>query len=124
MPDIIDPNIYTEIKQILDTARSRAYSAVNVFMVEAYWNIGKVIVNKQGGKKRAEYGEKLLEHLSAKLTKDYGKGFDIINLGRMKQFYLLFPNIDALRQESFISNSPRTARRIDRRMYTLEVSNA
>jgi predicted nuclease of restriction endonuclease-like (RecB) superfamily len=95
----LDITIYTEIKQILDTARSKAYSTVNFVMVEAYWNIGKIIVEKQDGEKRAEYGKNLIENLSKKLTKDYGKGFDATNLGRMKQLYLLFPILDALRQE-------------------------
>lgn len=40
---------YEEIRQILESTRSRAYQAVNSTMVEAYWQIGKSIVEEQGG---------------------------------------------------------------------------
>ncbi|MDR1931915.1 MAG: PDDEXK nuclease domain-containing protein [Spirochaetales bacterium] len=99
MPNIIDPAIYAKIRVILETARAKAYSAVNSVMVEAYWSIGKIIVDKQGGQERAEYGTGLLEQLSAKLTQDYGKGFTVANLKNMRQFYLLFQNRYALRSD-------------------------
>lgn len=61
---------YEEIRQILESARSRAYQAVNSAMVEAYWQIGKSIVEEQGGEERAEYGRGLIEELSKRMTKD------------------------------------------------------
>ena len=45
-------------------------------MVQAYWEIGRSIVEEQGGEERAEYGNALIINLSEKLTADYGKGFD------------------------------------------------
>ena len=57
--------IYCQIKEILTTARQKAYSAVNFAMVEAYWLIGKQIVEAQSGNERAEYGERL--HDAARL---------------------------------------------------------
>ncbi|OQX21809.1 MAG: hypothetical protein BWK75_02295, partial [Candidatus Altiarchaeales archaeon A3] len=69
-------------------------------MVQAYWNIGKIIVeDEQKGKERAEYGEALIKEISVRLTKDYGRGFDESNLRNIRKFYLTFPNCDALRHE-------------------------
>lgn len=91
---------YTQIQKILQEARSNAYKAVNFAMVQAYWNIGKTIVEEeQKGENRAKYGKQLLINLSIQLTKDFGKGFDKTNLWKMRSFYSTFPKIDALRRE-------------------------
>ncbi|CAK7034110.1 MAG: hypothetical protein DELT_00487 [Desulfovibrio sp.] len=68
-------------------------------MVEAYWHIGKSIVEKQGGETRAEYGAGLIAGLSARMIADFGKGFTVANLKNMRQFYVTFPNGYALRSE-------------------------
>ena len=68
-------------------------------MVEAYWNIGKSIIEEQGGNEKAEYGTGLLKELSKQMTQDFGKGFTVANLKNMRQFYLTFPNGYALRSE-------------------------
>ena len=68
-------------------------------MVEAYWNIGKSIIEEQGGNEKAEYGTGLLKELSKQMTQDFGKGFTVTNLKYMRQFYLTFPNGRALRDE-------------------------
>ena len=68
-------------------------------MVEAYWNIGKSIIEEQGGNEKAEYGTGLLKELSKQMTKDFGKGFTVTNLKYVRQFYLMFPNGHALRDE-------------------------
>lgn len=91
--------IYDQIKDILLTARAKAYSAVNFAMVEAYWLIGKQIVEAQAGNERAEYGSRLLGYLSEQLTHDFGKGFDASNLRLIRQFYLTFQKRDAVRHE-------------------------
>lgn len=49
-------------------------------MVEAYWNIGKTIIEEQGGNEKAEYGTGLLRGLSKQMTQDFGKGYTIANL--------------------------------------------
>lgn len=49
-------------------------------MVEIYWNIGKKIID----------GQRLLQELSKQMTKDFGKGFIVVNLKNMRQFYLTF----------------------------------
>jgi len=73
--------------------------AVNSAMVEAYWHIGRLIVERQGGEGRSEYGASLIVRLSKRLTAEFGGGFDKTNLGRMRQLYLMFPNVDALCQQ-------------------------
>lgn len=80
-------------------ARNKVYSTANFAMIEAYWNIGKKIIEKQGGKDKAEYGLGLIKELSTQMTKDFGKGFTVTNLKYMRQFYLTFPNGYALRGE-------------------------
>ncbi len=91
---------YNSIKSILENARSKAYRAINFAMVEAYWNIGRVIVEEeQKGKHKAEYGAGVIRDLSEKLSREYGRGFDESNLRNIRQFYLTFPKCDALRHE-------------------------
>lgn len=99
MSEIIERSIYENIKTILYDARAKAYSAVNFAMVEAYWCIGKIIFESQNGNERAEYGDFLIKNLSAKLTKEFGKGFDRTNLILMRKFYFTFQNSDALRHQ-------------------------
>ena len=99
MSELINTTLYNEVKNILELARLRVYAAVNFAMVEAYWNIGRLIVEKQGGEERAEYGASLIADLSKQLTADFGKGFDERNLRSIRQFYLTFPIRNALRTE-------------------------
>lgn len=75
------------------TARTNAYRAVNFVIVEAYWNIGRMIVEEeQQGKEKAEYGEALLRSLSERLTSEFGKGFSVSYLFSFRQFFLAFEN--------------------------------
>ena len=84
---------HTDIKNILEQARSKARSSVNAAMVEAYWLIGQRIVEEeQQGQDKAQYGSRLIEDLSLALTADFGKGFSYANLYNCRQFYLTFPN--------------------------------
>lgn len=67
-------------------------------MVEAYWNVGRMIVEEeQQGKQRAGYGESLVRGLSMRLKTDFGKGFGVSNLFAFRQFYLAFEKIRAVR---------------------------
>ena len=64
-------NTYQSVKQILEEARRKSYTAVNLAMVQAYWHIGRIIVEEeQRGKAKADYGEFLLQTLSQRLTKN------------------------------------------------------
>ena len=97
--EYIDISFYENVKDILRQARSRLYRNIQSEMVYAYWQIGKMIFEKQGGRERAKYGEGIIKELSIKLTKDFGKGFTKRNLWTMRQFYLLFPIVHALRAQ-------------------------
>ena len=93
--------LYGEIRAVLEQARASAYRAVNFAMVQAYWQVGRLIVeHEQGGRKRAAYGEAVLDDLSQRLTADFGKGFTTTNLKYMRSFYLAFRIRHALRDES------------------------
>lgn len=84
--------IYSDIAELLNVARAKAYHSVNSIMVETYWKIGQRIVKEeQGGSSRAEYGTKLIENLSKYLTDTFGKGFSEANLQNMRKFYLTYP---------------------------------
>lgn len=96
---IVPEGFYKQVSSILNAARDKAYTAVNFAMVEAYWEIGKSIVDEQGGEGRAKYGEALLKALAIRLTKDFGKSFEARELRKMRQFYLAFPIRDSLRPE-------------------------
>lgn len=89
---LYNPDFVREMKQIVMQARQRAYTAINSAMVEAYWQMGKRIVEQeQSGKERADYGTRLLKSLSKELTAEFGKGFSVNSLYYFRQFYLAFP---------------------------------
>ena len=96
---IVPEGFYKQVSSILNAARDKAYTAVNFAMVEAYWEIGKSIVDEQGGEERAKYGDALIDELAVRLTKDFGRGFNARSLRYMRQFYLAFPIRNALRSE-------------------------
>lgn len=92
--------LYNTINQIIEEARNTVYRTANFTMVQAYWNIGKTIVEEeQNGKERAEYGQELIKQLSKKLTKKHGKGFTETNLKYMRQFYQIFEKSHSLRDQ-------------------------
>ncbi|MHB9026403.1 MAG: PDDEXK nuclease domain-containing protein [Armatimonadota bacterium] len=87
-----DP-LFDRIVAILEQARGNVVRAVNTNMVLAYWLIGREIVEDvQRGKERAEYGEKIIEDLSARLTERYGQGFSATNLKYFRIFYQSYPD--------------------------------
>ena len=91
----ISNNYINEIKRILKNARQKAYTAVNSAMVEAYWKIGRRIVEEeQSGRERAEYGKEIIKNLSKELTEEFGKGFGERNIRNIRQFYVLFSDYE------------------------------
>ena len=73
------------------TAQTKTVKAINANLLEAYWKIGKYIVEfEQNGSAKAEYGKKLLENLSKDLSLMHGKGFSLSNLKRMRQLYTAY----------------------------------
>lgn len=85
---------HPDVRVIIDGARSYAYSAVNVALVQRNWLLGRRIAEEElKGRERAHYGAELIKNLSSKLTEEYGKGFSYIDLYRCVRFYKLFPEI-------------------------------
>lgn len=77
------------IVELLNVARQAAARNVNALMTASYWEISRRIVQaEQKGKRRAAYGEQLIELLSVDLTQQFGRGFSARNLEQMRQFYL------------------------------------
>lgn len=84
--------LFEDIRRIIEQAKSRIHQVVNSTMVQAYWQIGRLIVEReQQGESRAAYGKRQLELLAQQLTIEFGKGFDVSNLRRMRNFYQTFP---------------------------------
>jgi len=93
-------HFYQHIAQILHAARKQVANVANVAMVQAYWQIGRTIIEEeQQGRHRAEYGSNMLQYLSQKLTVEFGSGCDPTNLSNMRKFYRTYPILDAVRQE-------------------------
>lgn len=91
MNEIIINNIYENIVKLLNEARKKVKKAIDITMVNTYFEIGRIIVEEeQNGKERAEYGKNLIKNLSVKLTKEFGKGFSERNLANMKKFYIAY----------------------------------
>lgn len=85
--------LYQKVSAYIDQARQAIHQAIDTEMVKAYWFIGRDMVEEeQEGKKRAEYGHFLLNELSERLTKKYGRGFSSSTLRDIRQFYQTYPN--------------------------------
>lgn len=93
--------IHSGIVEVLDAARHAAARSVNALMTASYWEIGRRIVEaEQRGKRRAGYGEQLIERLSADLTAQFGRGFSRPNLQQMRSFFLTWPIRQTVSSES------------------------
>lgn len=83
--------LFGKIAGLLKEAKRFTVSVVNETIVITYFEIGRLIVeDEQKGKERAEYGKAVLKELSGSLTKEFGKGFSVYNLERMRNFYLVY----------------------------------
>ena len=83
--------LVNEIASIITNARNNVAKQVNSELLNAYWNIGRVIVEDELKNNRGEYGKKQLLAISKNLTNKFGKGFSQSNLYNMKMFYTKYP---------------------------------
>ncbi len=91
MNSIIDTKFLGEIKELVNSAKQRVVTSINIAMVYTYYEIGKRIVEQeQKGSNKANYGEELLIQLSSELTKEFGKGYSLTNLKLIRKFYLVY----------------------------------
>ncbi len=87
----INQNFLENVSEVLAQARKNAKTAVNLAMVYAYYEIGRMIVEEeQHGQNRAAYGKQILQELSKYLSEKFGKGFSTTNLKQMRQFYTVY----------------------------------
>lgn len=92
--------VYQQVRDVLASAGDRAWQAVNTAMVQAYWEVGRIIVEEeQPGKGRADYGKRVIDGLSERLRAEFGKGYDRSNLFHMRAFFLAYPKVDALSRQ-------------------------
>lgn len=77
---------FDEIVRLIDAARQRAFQAVNVALIELYWQIGEHISRKIAA---AEWGDGVVDQLAAHIARTHPglRGFTRRNLFRMRQFY-------------------------------------
>jgi predicted nuclease of restriction endonuclease-like (RecB) superfamily len=88
------------IRGVLAQSRHKALMAVNAAMVEAYWNVGREIVEEeQRGADRAKYGIGLIDELAARLSEEFGGQLSARNLRYMREVYLAFPIWNAVRSK-------------------------
>jgi len=98
--EIYNNQLISSVKEIIINARQRVFRMANSTLLETYWQIGKLIIeDEQQGSAKAQYGKATLKKLSAALTMEFGKGYDYTNLTNMRNFYVAFPILDAVRQE-------------------------
>lgn len=87
--------LVSDIKQIIESGKKTAYTAINTAMISTYWHIGKRIVDEeQQGNERAKYGKELIKTLAKELTDEYGNGFSERYLRAFRQFYIVVPNFE------------------------------
>ena len=95
-------NYFKNIEELIVENEARKRATVlkdNTNTLLTYWNIGKLIVEAQGGEKRAKYGNNLIKEWGEKLSEKYGKNYGKSNLNKMRKFYITFPIVDALRPQ-------------------------
>ena len=86
-----EEKLYSDIKKLIEQAKSFVVQNINTTLVFTNYHIGKMIVDdEQQGSERAKYSEKTLTNLSKKLTDEFGKGYSARNLRAFRQFYLIY----------------------------------
>ncbi len=86
-----------EIKEVIVNSRQKIAYEVNNTMINAYWNVGRIIVeNEQSGNIKAEYGKQVIRELSKELKTVLGSGFSVSNLFNMRKFYITYPKFQTV----------------------------
>ena len=84
--------VLSDVVALIEAARHEAARSVNAVLTATYWMVGRrIVVQEQGGSRRAKYGKAILKSLSADLTTRFGRGFSVDRLETMRLFYLAYP---------------------------------
>jgi hypothetical protein len=112
--DLQNKILFQQVVELLLNARQQVLRTVNSTMVYTYFEIGRMIVEEeQSGKERAEYGKQILKSLSQDLKKEFGKGFSIDVLERIRNFYLIYSKSASLLRILEIKNSATVLRNLE-----------
>ena len=93
---------YKEIKNELinnEVIKKVKNYSINKSDLMTYYNVGRLIIEAQGGELRAKYGDGLIKEYSNRLTNDLGRKYDVTTLKRMRQFYLMIEKGAPLRHQ-------------------------
>jgi len=92
--------LLADLRAIIQGGQGRVITVISAEMVVTYWRMGERIVREeQAGLERASYGTRLLAQLGRTLSREFGRAFSERNLYFMRQFYLAYPILNALRSE-------------------------
>lgn len=97
---VVRQEFVTDIRQIINEARSNAVRSVDFCRVQMYWHLGKrILEEEQQGKARADYGTYLIRNLAKAIEPEYGSGFGVRQLEQARQFYRIYPIANTLRSQ-------------------------
>lgn len=102
LPTLPSSPLFSEIRELIDQARSRVAGAVNAELTMLYWQVGSRIRREILAEERAGYGEAIVSALGRQLTAAYGRGFSAKSLHHMIRFAESFPDeekVSALRRQ-------------------------
>ena len=94
-PGLDYAHLLAEVKERVRTAQYAALKAVNTELVGLYWDIGRMIVERQAGK---TWGKAIVQQLAGDLQREFPGvgGFSASNLWRMKGFFETYQEIQKL----------------------------
>lgn len=123
----LNNSFVSEIKSIITNARTNAVRSVDFCRVQMYWHLGRrIFEEEQQGKERADYGTYLLRSLAKELQPEYGSGFSYRQLAFCRQFYRLYPIVNAVRSQLNWTQYRSLIQIVDsdkREYYELEAAN-
>ena len=97
MDNLHNNSLFSQVVDLLQQSKQQVVRAINQTMVYTYYEIGRMIVEEeQNGKDRAEYGKQLLKGLSKQLNNEFGKGFSVETLEKIRRFYLTYSKSSTL----------------------------
>lgn len=101
-----EDSLFERVSSLIEESRKQVAKAVNTAMVYTYYGVGQYIVEyEQEGKERAAYGQEVLQRLSARLTKKYGKGWSVDTLEKTRKLFLCYSNSATLSRKSELTKS-------------------
>ena len=92
-------NYFDKIKNIIEEKEVNEkvrYLESNKETIKTYFNIGRLLIEAQGGETRAKYGDNLIKEWAVKLSNEYGNNYSYRNLNYMRKFYMYFKKVNTL----------------------------